>query len=348
MSRRGSTQDRVAEWTIVETMTGKNTVVSVGGHKREWVSLRRAGFAQRVRLTANRDQPPLELERLIERCATTRKPLDAEVYSLEGRISWRLIIEPVPTAGGRCNAVQLWLAAKDVPVKPRRSIAGLVWDFERQICLQPFESTVMSGREGLWEGAEEVSLSRLLSLGERYDEFIETLQLLFASDPSQRIQTHVTVPHAYKEVMRWQVNLVAHEPGALVVWEDVTDAVPVEPPTLQQIGLHTAHLTGVNVVVIAPAHGTLAMFLTPPPEWVQHIYRSADVHVIHQDDVEAIQKAVAAERFAAAATDQPVSTDVRLLTTDGTYERVTLNLLPFPGEIGTGLVVGYFVRSTTA
>ena len=344
MSRRGGAPEAAGEWTIVETMTGENTVISVGGNQREWVSLRRAGLAQRVRLTSTGNQPPVELHRLIEHCATNRTSLDTEVYSLEGRLSWRLIIHPVPTAGGRCNGVQVWFAAPNVPVKPQRSIAGLIWDLERQICLQPYESTVMSGRENLWEGTEEVSLSRLLSLGDRYDEFSDTLELLFASDPTRRTQTHVTTPHVHGRLMRWQVNLVSQAPGALVIWEVVTDAVPVEPPTLQQIGPQTVSLTGANVAVIAPAQGTLAMFLTPPPDWVQYIYRSPDVHVIHRGDVEALQKAVASEQFAQSG---PVSVDVRLLTTDNTYESVTMKLHPYPGEVGAGLVIGSFLHHRT-
>lgn len=335
-----------SDWAIVETMTGGCTVISIGGHQKEWISLRRARLAQRVRLSPTGEQKPVEIKRLIEHSTANRTPLDLLVHSLEGRLTWRLIIQPVPTAGGLCNAVQVWFADPSIPVKPHRSIAGLIWDFKRQICLQPYESTVMSGRESFWEGTEEVSLSRLLSLGERYDEYAETLELLFASEPGQRTQTHVTTAHYHGGLMRWQVNLVAADPGVLVVWEDVTDAMPVEPPTLQQIGLQTASIAGINVAVIAPAHGTLVMFLTPPPSWVQYIYRSDQVRVIHPDDVDAIQKAVASEGFAnGTTTTNSVSAEIRLLATDDTYDTVTMNFHPYPGELGTGLVIGSFAQT---
>lgn len=331
------------DWSVVETMTGDYTVVSVGGHQKDWIALRRAHLAHRVHLSSGRNQPPVQIKRLIEHCSTERTAIDTEVYSLEGHLSWRLIIKPVPTAGNLCNAVQVWFADPSIPVKPERSIAGLIWDFKRQICLQPFESTIMSGREHLWEGTEEVSLSRLLSLGARYDEYAETLELLFASEYGQRTQTHVTTAHYHGGLMRWQVNLVAQDPGVLVVWEDVSDATPVETPTLEHIGLKTASIAGINVAVIAPALGTLVMFLTPPPQWVNYIYRSADVRVIHPDDIEDIQKAVASEHFGTDATPpDSVSTDVRLLATNGAYQSVTMSFHPYPGELGTGLVIGSF------
>ena len=332
-----------SDWSVVETMTGDYTVVSVGGHQKDWIALRRAQLAHRVHLTRTRNQQPVQIKRLIEHCSAERTGIDTEVYSLEGHLSWRLIIKPVPTAGNLCNGVQVWFADPSIPVKPERSIAGLIWDFKRQICFQPYESTIMSGREHLWEGKEEVSLSRLLSLGARYDEYAETLELLFASECGKRTQTHVTTAHYHGGLMRWQVNLVAKEPGVLVLWEDVTDATPVETPTLEHIGLKTASIAGINVAVIAPALGTLVMFLTPPPSWVNYIYRSADVRVIHPDDIEAIQKVVASEHFGTETSpEDSVSTQVRLLATDGSYRPVTMSFHLYPGELGTGLVIGSF------
>lgn len=345
-NRTRANEPRDADWTVVETMTGDHTVVSVGGHQREWTRLRRANLPQRVCLENSPSGQPVDLSRLIEHCANRRQRLDTLVRSLEGRIAWRLIIEPVPTAANGCHGVQIWFADPSVPVKPQRSIAGVIWDFPRQICLQPYESTVMSGREVLWEGTEEVSLSRLLSLGDRYDEYSETLELLFAENAGQRTQTHVTTPHYRGGLMRWQVNLVAREPGVLVLWEDVTDALPVEPPTLHQIGLQTASIAGINVAVIAPEHGTLVMFLTPPPDWIRYIYRSSDVRVIHPEDVPAIQKAVASEQFANADRSDPVSAKVRFLTPDDTYTEVQVYFHPYPGEMGTGLVIGSFAKSS--
>lgn len=51
-----------SDWSVVETMTGDYTVVSVGGHQKDWIALRRAQLAHRVHLTRTRNQQPVQIK----------------------------------------------------------------------------------------------------------------------------------------------------------------------------------------------------------------------------------------------------------------------------------------------
>lgn len=316
-------------WVVVETITeGGMTVVSVAGRQAEWQSVERRAPAF------------VPIKRLIREVAARRQAIDVDVPGDGGR-SARVVVIPVPTPRGLCHGVQFWCGPSGATPPPPRSIAGCIWDFDRQICVQPYESNVMSGRESVY--TEEVSLARILSLGDRYDEYAPVLQQLFAPEPGHRSQSLVTVPHAEGRLMRWQVNVIAHPPGVFTIWEDVTDVRPVEPPTLHQIGLDSAQSLGLNVAVIAPQQGTLAMFLTPPPDWVQYNYRQAGVSIFHPDDLGKLADFVDSDSFDSAEHSQSIS--IRILNIDNVYEPIDLTLRPYPDALGSGLVVGSFMRS---
>lgn len=317
------------DWVVVETISdGGMTVVSIGGRQAEWSTVER------------RAPNYVPIRRFLAEVQSAQEPADRTFTSPQGGRSTRVVALPIPTPRGLCHGVQFWCGPVDSEPPPPRSIAGCIWDFERQICIQPYESTVMSGREDVF--TEEVTLARILSLGSRYDDQAPVLQELFAPEPGHRSQTFATIPHTDGHLMRWQVNLIAHEPGIFCIWEDVTDARPVAPPTLSQIGLESTGHHGLNVAVIAPHVGTLAMFVTPAPDWIQYNYRRAGVSIFQPDDLPKLVEFVDSDTFDSAPAGQQMR--LHILNVDDEYEPVDMTLQPYPDALGTALVVASFKR----
>ena len=318
-----------AHWVVVEAISPAGmSVISTGGVQREWTSLKRRAPAI------------VPIEDLVREVVTHGSTIERTYRPASGR-PVRVIVVPITSPRESVYGVQFWCGSEDDIPPPRRRITGVFWDLQRRTVVQPWESTWMSGREDDYH--EEVPLARVLQLGTRYDQFAETLQLLFDPKTGQKAQTHVTVVHHKSgKRMCWQVNIVAIPPhGTKVLWEDVTDARPPETPTLHQLGMEEAAARGVNVAVIAPSVGTIAVFLTPPPEWMPWDYHRPGTRVIHPDDQVKMMEFLGSEGFGRSA-DASREIPVRLLSTSGRYLPVRMGLRPTPGSIGTGIVIATF------
>lgn len=325
----GPSNSTQSAWHVVELMSPSGmSLISVGGDQRQWSSVDRKipGY--------------IPLVDLIKESVAERQEIDRTYRSKNGRVD-RVLIVPITSPRDNVYGIQYWIGSPETDPPDKRRVTGVFWDLQRHTVVQPWESTWMSGREDDYH--EEVPLARVLQLGTRYDQFAETLQLLFDPQTGQRTQTHVTVVHHKSgQRMSWQVNIVAIPPvGAKVLWEDVTDAHPPETPSLHQLGMEEAASKGINVAVLAPSVGTIALFLTPPPDWMPWEYHHPGTRIIHPNDQLKLLEFLGSEGFGRSDENKD-RLPVRLLASNGEYVSVAMDLRPVPGSIGTGIVIATF------
>lgn len=316
------------DWTVVEVISALGmSVISQGGRSKEWTSVDRLAPSH------------IPVRKIIQGVVDTGTTADLSFTSKKGTVD-RVIVHPITSPREAVYGVQFWRGPDGTQPPEKRRITGVFWDLQRRVVVQPWESTWMSGREDDYH--EEIPLARVLQLGTRYDQFSETLQLLFEPETGQKTQTSVTIVHNKTgERLTWRINIVADPPrGVKVLWEDITDVDPPKTPTLHQVGMEAAAAAGLTVAVIAPSVGTIALFLTPPPSWLPWDEPTPGIKIIHPDDQQKMLAFLGSEMFGRAAADSTLS--VRLLTTTGDWVPVEMSLTPIPGAIGSGTVVATF------
>lgn len=316
------------DWSVVEAISPLGmSVISQGGRCKEWTSIDRLAPSH------------IPTQKIIQGVVDTGVAADLTFTGRKGNVD-RVIVHPITSPRDAVYGVQFWRGPTDAEPPEKRRITGVFWDLQRRMVVQPWESTWMSGREDDYH--EEVPLARVLQLGTRYDQFAETLQLLFNPETGQKTQTNVTiVHHKTGERLNWRINVIATPPeGVKVLWEDVTDIDPPRTPTLHQMGMEAAAASGLTVAVIAPSVGTFALFLTPPPAWLPWYEPTPGIRLIHPDDQEKMLVFLSSARFGINESDSTLS--IRLLTTADQWVPVDMTLNPIPGSIGSGTVLATF------
>lgn len=316
------------DWSVVEVVSPLGmSVISHGGRCKEWTSIDRLAPSH------------IPVQKIIQAVVETGTPADLTFTGRKGNVD-RVIVHPITSPREAVYGVQFWRGPADVTPPEKRRVAGVFWDLQRQMVIQPWESTWMSGREDDYH--EEIPLARVLQLGTRYDQFSETLQLLFRPETGQKMQTNVTIVHNKTgQRLNWRINVIATPPaGVKVIWEDITDVDPPMTPSLHQVGMEVAAASGLNVAVIAPSVGTIALFLTPPPAWLPWYEPDPSIKIIHPDDQQKMLEFLDSEMF--GQSEPAPSMPVRLLTTAGGWVTTEMILSLIPGSIGSGTVVASF------
>ena len=323
------------EWIMAEALDPAlpMTVTSIGGSPKPFASLERAvkkALSDAGLPNAKPDIRSSALDALRDAYATNSS-IERELPEAQGL--WIFGV-PVPGPCDTAPAVQGWIGRPDEHEPPKlRPAAGVAWDYNKKMIIQPIESIRLSGVPDA-EYVREVSLAEIIERGENVGQVTELLD--FTQTPpvaGKSLQFQVNVPHSAGHVMRWQVNIRSRNDdqaqGSWWMWEDVTSSEN-QPAyaTLEDIGYRAAHRrAGIYIAVLHPESATIPHWITDPAPWVKWRYLRHPSDVFHPHDRPRI-------RALAAAADRTDEIVVATLLPGLGYSRSRLLLTPYPGLTG--------------
>jgi|GEM_PF-4283606 len=333
-------------WVTIETLApGTLSVASVGEAARGFAGWQR--MLQRLLSRTPALYDSLTTARVAAAVLWARdRAEEVERLFQTGVGPYTLQIRPVFGPAGDVHAVRLWLGPAAVPTPEPAPAVGAVWDLGSQAVALPSGITSLSGISAE-EYAPGMSIAELFARMTAFDRHAETLDLLYAPKPGDKLQFDVTVPAMSGRPGRWRISIRARDDertrGAWWLIEDVSaGAIPAIWPTLERVGLREAHRrAGTHLAVIQLEHTSISHWLTDPAPWIRWDYLFRPVDAFHPDDRDRL--AGLGDSLRSGGTAGMV---VRALNYNGGYTPTSLLLYPYPGYSSQQLAIAQLVRVT--
>lgn len=322
-------------WMVAETLDPATpmTIVSVGGRPRDFTRRERVVHDALVKgglVKGGLERPPtLDMKLFVGKAFDDARESRHTVERKIPDTPLTAICIPVPGPFGDAHAVQGWIGnLRDTEPPPPRPAAGVVWDFDKQMIIQPIESIRLSGVPDD-EYVREVSLAEIIERGEKVAHVERLLEVTQNPPiPGDYMRFPVSVPHLKGHTMTWQVTLRSRDDeqcrGSWWMWEDMTSETNTpQYPTLEDVGYQAVHRrAGIHVAVVNLESATIPHWLTEPAPWIKFRYLNTPTEVFHPGD---------RARISAHVKNPRNELVVRTLLPELGYTHSRLILTPFPG-----------------